>query len=47
MGKNERQACLNAIRPRFRRATRKYKAATLGQFCALCGYHRKYTISDC
>ncbi len=35
MGKNERQACLKAIRTRLR---------ILDEFCAVCGYHRKYAI---
>jgi hypothetical protein len=44
MGKNERQAYLKAIRPRYRRASKKAKAAILDEFCAVCGYHRKYAI---
>jgi hypothetical protein len=39
MGKNERQAYLKAIRPRYRRATtRKSKAVILDEFCAVCGH---------
>lgn len=44
MGKNERQAYLQAIRSRYRRAPRPSKAAILDEFCAVCGYHRKYAI---
>ena len=44
MGKNERQAYLKAIRSRYRRASKKAKAAILDEFCAVCGYHRKYAI---
>lgn len=44
MGKNERQAYLKAIQVRYRRATRQAKAAILDEFCAVCGYHRKYAI---
>jgi hypothetical protein len=44
MGKNERQAYLKAIRSRYARAGRKTKATILDEFCAVCGYHRKYAI---
>ncbi len=44
MGKNERQAYLNAIRTRYRRARKKIKVTILDEFCAVCGYHRKYAI---
>ena len=44
MGKNERQAYLKAIRLRYRRATKKTKAIILNEFCAVCGYNRKYAI---
>jgi len=44
MGKNERQAYLKAIRSRYRRANKKAKASILDEFCAVCGYHRKYAI---
>ena len=44
MGKNERQAYLKAIRSRYRRAGKKAKVAILDEFCAVCGYHRKYAI---
>lgn len=44
MGKNERQAYLKAIRLRYRRTGKKAKAAILDEFCAVCGYHRKYAI---
>lgn len=44
MGKNERQAYLKAIRTRYRRANKKTKVTILNEFCAVCGYHRKYAI---
>jgi len=44
MGKNERQAYLKAIRSRYRRARKKVKVGILDEFCAVCGYHRKYAI---
>ena len=44
MGKNERQAYLKAIRSRYRRAGKKAKTAILNEFCAVCGYQRKYAI---
>jgi len=44
MGKNERQAYLKAIRSRYRRAGKKAKTKVLDEFCAVCGYHRKYAI---
>lgn len=44
MGKNERQAYLKAIRSRYQRARRRAKALILDEFCAVCGYHRKYAI---
>ena len=44
MGKHERRAYLEAIRGRYRKATRTGKARILDEFCAVCGYHRKYAI---
>ncbi len=44
MGKNERHAYLKAIRSRYRRAGNKTKVTILNEFCAVCGYHRKYAI---
>ncbi len=44
MGKNERQAYLKAIRSRYWRAAKKGKGIILNEFCAVCGYHRKYAI---
>jgi hypothetical protein len=44
MSKNERQAYLKAIRSRYRRAGKKAKTTILDEFCAVCGYHRKYAI---
>jgi hypothetical protein len=44
MGKHERRAYLEAIRGRYRKANRAGKARILDEFCAVCGYHRKYAI---
>jgi hypothetical protein len=44
MGKNERKAYLKAIRSRYCRAGKKAKVTILDEFCAVCGYHRKYAI---
>lgn len=32
------------VRPRYRRAGKKKKSAILDEFCAVCGYERKYAI---
>lgn len=39
-----RREYLEAIRNRYRNARRKEKAIILGEFCATCGYNRKYAI---
>jgi len=44
MGKPERRAYLEAIRARYRRARKGNKTAILNEFCAVCGYHRKYAL---
>lgn len=44
MGKRERRAYLDAIRARYRRAKKAGKTAILNEFCAVCGYHRKYAL---
>lgn len=44
MGKNERHAYLKEIRSRYRRSPRQAKSRILDEFCAVCGYHRKYAI---
>jgi hypothetical protein len=44
MGKSERQTYLKAIRSRYCRAGKKAKVTILDEFCAVCGYHRKYAI---
>ena len=35
---------LEKIRPRYRRAGKRYKSRILDEFCAVCGYNRKYAI---
>lgn len=44
MGKNERQAYLEAVIERYLKANKKAKAAILDEFCQVCGYNRKYAI---
>lgn len=44
MGKPERRAYLEAIRARYRHARKGNKTAILNEFCAVCGYHRKYAL---
>ena len=44
MGKQAKRAYLEAIRGRYRKANRTGKANILDEFCAVCGYHRKYAI---
>jgi hypothetical protein len=39
-----RRDYLEAIRKRYRNASRKEKSVILGEFCATCGYNRKYAI---
>jgi len=39
-----RREYLEAIRGRYRRASKRAKTAILNEFCATCGYHRKYAI---
>ena len=44
MGKQERRAYLEAIRTRYWRTGKAGKSAILDEFCAVCGYHRKYAL---
>lgn len=44
MGNSSRKEYLAAIRMRYRRAGRRGKATILDEFCAVCGYNRKYAI---
>lgn len=44
MGKSEKKAYLEAIRSRYRKASRRDKKAILDEFCQVCGYHRKHAI---
>ena len=43
-GQTSERAYLEAIRGRYRKANRAGKARILDEFCAVCGYHRKYAI---
>ena len=44
MGKKERLAYLKAIKLRYHRAGKKAQTSILDEFCAVCGYNRKYAI---
>ena len=44
MGKQERLAYLKAIRGRYKKAGRAGKGKILDEFCAVCGYARKYAL---
>jgi hypothetical protein len=44
MSKAEKQAYLRAIRGRYAKARRGEKSKILDEFCAVCGYHRKYAL---
>jgi integrase-like protein len=39
-----RRVYLETIRSRYRKSTRKEKSKILDEFCAVCGYERKYAI---
>jgi hypothetical protein len=39
-----RREYLEAIRTRYRRSGKKDNAVILDEFCAICGYNRKYAI---
>jgi hypothetical protein len=44
MEKHEKDAYLEAIRKRYRNASRAAKGKILDEFCAVCGYNRKYAV---
>lgn len=44
MEKLEKDAYLEAIRKRYRNADRTVKGKILDEFCAVCGYNRKYAL---
>lgn len=44
MSRSEKLAYLEAIRRRYRKAKRVKKSQILDEFCAVCGYNRKYAI---
>ncbi len=44
MGKNEKKAYLKQIKSRYKRGSRIEKKRILDEFCAVCGYNRKYAI---
>jgi len=44
MGITSRYEYLNGIRERYHSATKAQKKIILDEFCAVCGYNRKYAI---
>jgi hypothetical protein len=44
MTSKSKRELLEAIRPRYLRATKTEKAIILNEFCAATGYHRKYAL---
>jgi hypothetical protein len=44
MSKSERKAYLAAIYKRYHQSSRWDKSKILDEFCAVCGYHRKYAL---
>jgi hypothetical protein len=44
MGKTTKREYLAAIWSRYRRVGRRFKSKILDEFCAICGYTRKYAI---
>ena len=44
MSTEMRRTYLEAIRNRYRKSTKKQKSVILNEFCAVCGYERKYAI---
>ncbi len=40
-----KEAYRHLIQPRYRRAKKRIKQRILDEFCAVCGYHRKYAIA--
>lgn len=44
MGQYEKKVYYNAIRDRYKKATKQQKTIILQEFCSVCGYNRKYAI---
>ena len=44
MGKHEKRAYLEQIKTRYKKGNKQEKQRILDEFCAVCGYHRKYAI---
>ena len=44
MGRKSKQEYLLAIWDRYQRVGRRFKSKILDEFCAVCGYSRKYAI---
>ena len=44
MSSQTKREYLEAIYPRYKRASRKDKPLILDEFCATCGYYRKHAI---
>ena len=44
MSPRSKKEYIEAVYLRYKRASRKQKSVILDEFCANCGYHRKYAI---
>ena len=44
MSKNEKQSYLSAIKERYLKSSKQEKSIILKEFCAVCGYNKKYAI---
>jgi len=44
MGRREKLAIAEAIRGRYRKASKEEKKLILNEFCQICGFHRKHAI---
>ncbi|MDR0305348.1 MAG: hypothetical protein LBI42_00770 [Chitinispirillales bacterium] len=44
MGQKEKKSYLESILPRYKASGKHAKKLILDEFCAVCGYNRKYAI---
>src|SRR5580698_2564939 len=44
MSLSSKKEYLRRIHGRYQRAGRRYKSKILDEFCAVCGYHRKFAL---
>ncbi len=45
MDPKAKEAYRQLVQPRYQRASRSIKKRILNEFCAVCGYYRKYAIA--